>query len=364
MTPDIFPRLLLSCALCCAPFAAQTQGTPGPNPSQENPAFLTTDLQGQIASAPQARHPDGQPPIAQSDDGAWIAAYDPGAGGLVIRATSDPTLVQTVQIKALPPLPSEARLSVSASRQSFVLVPQGQAALFEIFYGANPPQFGFAHDWRIEGPVAQAQRFPVRKITLKSPLHDLFLDPSGEYVLGLDLAGQIRVTDLVIGQQVAQVPLPAEIRLLDHSLLRSGSGLTFAFAHQNAPGLSLIQAQTWTHQSLQTGPAPLSQLIGHPTSPWLWALTTGADQPASVLLIDTERGGTSQAYALPQGAKATGLSYSPTGDSVLLWLAQTDPAGILYPADGHSAPAMLTSAALETLLKDWDATTKPFGTGR
>lgn len=352
MNPDIFPRLLLSCALCCAPIATLSQNMSAPQPPQEQPTYPMSEQ--------QERHPNMPKTVVLSDDTAWGALYDPKAGGLTIRATGDPSDVQTIPLKAPAPLPLTARLSMSPSRHSFVLVPDRQTALFEVFYGSNPPQFGFAHDWRIEGPVAQPQKFPVRKVSLQAPLQDLFLDPSGEFVLGQDMAGDIRVTDLVIGQQVAQISLPGIPRFPERTQVKTRSGPAFVFAHQDTPGLSLIEAHSWSYRSIGPKQAHIRHLAGHPETPWLWALTNEAERPAFLMRIEVNYGAILQTISLPLATAATSLTYSPDGGTVLLQFAQADQAALLFPADGHSAPITLISEDLETLLQNW----RSFGIGR
>lgn len=251
--------LAVLCSLAPIGVSAQTDTTNAPFSYQlsEDGHLLKLDgLSGAVAAETATV---GTPDRVQlSEDGKWLAMTTRQPAALTIYATSDLSVAHQLRLEDKRGQPvAGAVLSLSTSRDSFVLALSDRPELWEVFYGPNPPQFGFAHDWRIEGPVDQPTAFPVRKITLRAALIDLILDPSGEYVLGDTGNGSICVTDLVIGQQVAQHDLPNGTLVTGLRLSASEDGVLVTLSGPGPAGLlfstkDLSKPQLLTHRDLLT----------------------------------------------------------------------------------------------------------------
>jgi len=185
--------------------------------------------------------------MAISADGQWLAVIGGKLDGLMIFATGDMLLVKT----AMPKVAKGALIGLTGVydnplRESFILPLTQAPKIWEVFYGAHPPAYGFAHDWRIEGPVPQATPFPDHQITTAAPLGNLAFDSSFEYVAGGMKEGGALVTDLVIGLQEAVIELPSQPDFAaGFRWLRKGQNV-MAVPHPQGGGVSLIDTDTWT----------------------------------------------------------------------------------------------------------------------
>jgi len=132
------------------------------------------------------------------------------------------------------------------SRESFILALGDAPKIWEVFYGPNPPAFGFAHDWRVEGPVPHSTPFPIRKITTPDILANFGFDPSHEYLLGAARQGGGMVIDLVIGQRVANLDLPQDPQF-DEGLIKTkdGEGYVMEIEYPEEETVWMIDMKTW-----------------------------------------------------------------------------------------------------------------------
>lgn len=102
-----------------------------------------------------------------------------------------------------------------AARESFVVALTDIADIWQISY-ANEPAPGFAgwvHDYRVEsGENTKSEAFPVRVIHLNYPALSLFIDPHGEFLIGVSAQGMLQVIDLdlarVVADQIKASPQP------------------------------------------------------------------------------------------------------------------------------------------------------------
>lgn len=184
--------------------------------------------------------------FAISADGKWLAVANTEPNTLTILATSDLSVAKLIEVKGDDGTPS--RLSGvynNPPRESFILALMDAPKIWEVFYGANPPQFGFAHDWRMEGPVPQSTPFPIRKITTPDILSNFGFDPSFEYVLAAARQGGGMVIDLVIGQKVADLDVPLNPQFSKGLIRKRGDTDVMAVPHSGQTSVSLIEMKTW-----------------------------------------------------------------------------------------------------------------------
>ncbi|WP_456388017.1 cytochrome D1 domain-containing protein [Profundibacter sp.] len=184
--------------------------------------------------------------FAISADGKWLAVANTAPTTLTILATADLSVAKLIEVKGDDGTPS--RLSGvynNPPRESFILALMDAPKIWEVFYGANPPAFGFAHDWRMEGPVSQKTPFPIRKITTTDILGNFGFDPSYEYVLAAARLGGGVVIDLVIGQKVADLDLPENPQFSEGVIHKHGDGYVLTITHLGEAVTSLIEMKTW-----------------------------------------------------------------------------------------------------------------------
>lgn len=184
--------------------------------------------------------------MAISADGKWLAVANTTPNTLTILAAADLSVAKVIMVKGGDGSPS--RLSGvyhNPPRESFVLALMDAPKIWEVFYSANPPAFGFAHDWRMEGPVPQSTPFPIRKITTPDILGGFGFDPSYEYVLAAARQGGGVVIDLVIGQKVADLDLPGNPQFDAGEIRKRDDGYVMALPHHEEAAAWLIDMKTW-----------------------------------------------------------------------------------------------------------------------
>ncbi len=97
-------------------------------------------------------------------------------------------------------------------RNSFIVTLKNSPELWEINYETPPPAgFGtWVHDYRKDSGEATITLFPIRRITVKKPLNDFFLDNSSINVISVSCNGEIVIVDLDIGKVVATFNLSSK----------------------------------------------------------------------------------------------------------------------------------------------------------
>ncbi|MCF6224691.1 MAG: hypothetical protein L3J22_00080 [Xanthomonadales bacterium] len=100
-------------------------------------------------------------------------------------------------------------------RESFVVALTDIAEIWQISYADKPPPgfAGWVHDYRVDsGENAIPEAFPVRVIHLNHPVLDLFVDPHGEFLVGVSAQGMLQVIDMdlarVVADQIKTSPQP------------------------------------------------------------------------------------------------------------------------------------------------------------
>lgn len=201
---------------------------------------LSQNQLGRVRAGSRSRN------FAISVDGKWLAVANTAPTTLTILATDDLSVAKVIAVKGDDGTPS--RLSGvynNPLRESFILALMDAPKIWEVFYGPNPPAFGFAHDWRMEGPVAQKTPFPIRKITTPDILSNFGFDPSYEYVLAAARLGGGVVIDLVIGQKVADLDLPGDPQFNMGEIWKRGDGYIMTIPHLGGPAVTMINMKTW-----------------------------------------------------------------------------------------------------------------------
>lgn len=272
--------------------------------------------------------------IAMSGDGKWLAVANYLPNSLTILSTEDLSVAEIHEVKGKDGTPSRVSAVYQAPpRESFVLALKDVPEIWEVFYGPNPPEMGFAHDWRIEGSVPQDTAFPIRRISTPDYLDDFFFDQSYEYVMGASRKGEGgQVIDLVIGQKVADLDLPGMPHL--------GSGITWALGdrtvmatpHLKDGVISVIDMESWkTVKRIETlGPGFFMR--SHENSPYVWADVFFGPNRDVMHVIDKQSLEIVTTLKPAPGKTVAHVEFTRDGSHALVSIWEDDGAVIVYDA--------------------------------
>lgn len=271
--------------------------------------------------------------IAVSVDGKWLAIANTLPKALTILSTEDLSVATVIEVKGGKGAPSRAAgVYNNPPRESFILALMDAPKIWEIFYGANPPQMGFAHDWRTEGPVPQSTPFPIRKITTADHLDDFVFDPTFEYVAGAARKGGGMVIDLVIGLKQADIDLTGRPLFGKGFAWKRGGANVIAVPHLTVPRVSVIDTKTW--QVVMHIPTQgVGQIIrSHEGSEYLWVTVAIDENQHSIHLIDKQTLKIGKTLGPMRRADMGGVAFSKDGGRVLISVGKDDGAVIVYDA--------------------------------
>lgn len=272
--------------------------------------------------------------IAMSHDGKWLAVANYLPNTLTILSTADLSVAEVHEIKGKDGTPSRVSAVYQAPpRESFVLALKDVPEIWEVFYGPNPPQFGFAHDYRIEGPVKNPAPFPIRKITTPDYLDDFFFDQSYEYVMGASRSGEGGlVIDLVIGQKTADLDLPGMPHLGSGITWKYGDSTVMATPHLKEGTISVIDMKTWkTVKRIETQ-GPGFFMRSHENSPYVWADVFFGPNKDVMHIIDKESLEIVKTLKPEPGATVAHVEFTRDGSHALVSIWEDEGAVIVYDA--------------------------------
>jgi DNA-binding beta-propeller fold protein YncE len=272
--------------------------------------------------------------IAMSGDGEWIAVANYLPNTLTILSTEDLRVAEVHEIKGKDGTPSRVSAVYQAPpRESFVLALKDVPEIWEVFYGANPPQFGFAHDWRTEGPVAQDTAFPVRKITTPDYLDDFFFDQSYEYVMGASRKGEGgQVIDLVIGHKVADLDLPGMPHLGSGTTWKWGDTTVMATPHLKDGTVSVIDMASWETIKRIPTLGPGFFMRSHEKSKYLWVDVFFGPNKDVMHVIDKDSLEIVKTLRPVPGATVAHVEFTRDGSRALVSVWEEDGAVLVYDA--------------------------------
>jgi hypothetical protein len=205
--------------------------------------------------------------------------------------------------------------------------------IWEVFYGPNPPHYGFAHDWRIEGPAPQTKPFPIRKITTPDYLDDFFFDQSYEYVMGASRSGDGgQVIDLVIGHKIADLDLPGMPHLGSGITWKHGDTTVMATPHLKGGTVSVIDMKTWeTVKQIETQ-GPGFFMRSHENSPYVWVDVFFGPNKDLMHVIDKQSLEIVKTLRPEPGATVAHVEFTQDGKHALVSIWEDDGAVIVYDA--------------------------------
>ncbi|NNE80571.1 MAG: cytochrome C oxidase Cbb3 [Silicimonas sp.] len=272
--------------------------------------------------------------IAISHDGKWLAVANYLPMTLTILSTEDLSVAEVKEVRGKNgELSRVSAVYQAPPRESFVLALKDIPEVWEVFYGENPPFYGFVHDYRDEGPLGYDEPFPVRVIKVPDILDDFFFDQSYEYVMGASRendGGQ--VIDLVIGMKVADLELPGMPHLGSGITWERGDTTVMATPHLREGVVSIIDMKSWETLEKVTTDGPGFFLRSHENTPYLWADVFFGPNRDVMHVIDKESLEIVKTLRPSPGQTAAHVEFDRTGEHALVSLWEQDGAVIVYDA--------------------------------
>lgn len=272
--------------------------------------------------------------IAMSADGNWLAVANYLPMTLTILSTKDLSVAEVKEVVGKNGEASRVSAVYQAPpRESFVLALKDVPEIWEVFYGENPPFYGFVHDYRDEGVLGYDEPFPVRQIKLNDVMDDFFFSQDYEYVMGASRDGMGgHVVDLVIGQTVAELDLPGMPHL--------GSGITWerdgstvmATPHLRDSLLSVIDMKSWETIAQIATEGPGFFLRSHENTPYLWADVFFGPNRDVMHVIDKQSLEIVKSLRPAEGKTVAHVEFDRYGKYALVSIWEQDGAVIVYDA--------------------------------
>ncbi len=277
--------------------------------------------------------------IAMSGDGKWLAVANYLPNTLTILSTDDLSVAEVHDVKGKDGTPSRVSAVYQAPpRESFVLALKDVPEIWEVSYSKHPDlnyfAGGLAHDWKIEGPVPQDTRFPIRKITTPDYLDDFFFDQTYEYVMGASRKGEDGlVIDLVIGQKVADLELAGMPHLGSGITWQHGDSTVMATPHLKDATISVIDMETWKTVKTIPTEGPGFFMRSHKNSKYVWADVFFGPNKDVMHIIDKETLEIVKSMRPVPGATVAHVEFTKDGSHALVSVWEDDGEVLVYDAE-------------------------------
>ncbi len=272
--------------------------------------------------------------IAISADDKWLAIVTPPPHALTILSATDLTAAAVIKVTGGDGAPSRVSgVYNNPQRESFIIALKDAPKVWEIFYGPNPPAMGFAHDWRIEGPVKPSRPFPIRRISTPDFLDDLVFDPSHEYVIGAARQGGGMVIDLVIGHKVADLDLSGAPHFGAGIIWKQGDANVMGIPHQQDAAVSVIEMGSWKTLGRITTQGPGLFVYSHANSNYFWAGVSIGQNKSVVHVIDKQTLKIVKTLHPAPDASLAQVAFGRTANQMLALSKEEGGAIIIYDTD-------------------------------
>jgi DNA-binding beta-propeller fold protein YncE len=273
--------------------------------------------------------------LAVSGDGRFVMVANYLPHTLVILDAGDLSLERVIPV--VDEHGTSSRVSAvydAGPRASFIAALKDLKEVWEIQYGDNPVYYGYVHDYRIEGPPAIAERFPIRRIRLDDYLDDFFFDPDYAHIIGAARnAKNGQVVNLTVGRKIADIDLPG--------LPHLGSGITWDYQGTTVlatPNLresvvSIIDMKTWkTLRRIDTlGPGFFMR--SHEKSRYAWVDVFFGPNKDAIHVIDKKSLEIVRTLRPAPGKTAAHVEFTRDGRYALVSIWDMDGALVVYDAD-------------------------------
>ena len=273
--------------------------------------------------------------IALSHDGKWLAVANYLPNTLSILSAEDLSAAIVHEIKGKDGSPSRVSAVYTVPpRESFVLALKDVPETWEVFYGENPPFYGFVHDYKVEGPPEERVPFPRRRMMVGGVIDDFFFDPSFEYAMGAKAGGDGgAVVDLVIGHKIADLDLPGLPRLGSAVAMEFQGRDVIVTPHLRADTFSVVDMESWQTVKRIATEGPGFFMRDHAGSPYLWGDVFFGPNKDKVHVLDRETLEIVKTLQPVPGAALGHVEFTRDGKYALVSVWEEDGAVIVYDAN-------------------------------
>jgi len=272
--------------------------------------------------------------LAVSGDGRYVLVGNYLPHTLVLLRASDLGVEQVIAVSDGNGKTSRVSAVYDAApRRSFIAALKDLPEVWEIQYADEPVYYGRVHDYRVEGPPAVSERFPVRRIVLDDYLDDFFFDPPYENLIGAARnARNGQVVSLLVGRKIADIALSG--------LPHLGSGITWDYQGKTVmatPNLkqheiTVIEMGTWQVVKRIATLGPGFFMRSHDNTRYAWAdVFFGKDRDA-VHVIDKTTLEIAATLRPSPGKTAAHVEFTRDGRHALLSIWDMDGAIVVYDA--------------------------------
>ncbi|WP_350332926.1 cytochrome D1 domain-containing protein [Coralliovum pocilloporae] len=273
--------------------------------------------------------------IALSSDNKHIALANYLPHTLVILSADDLSVEKIIDIKGSDGKTSRVSAVYQAPpRNSFIMALKDIPEVWEVFYGEDPPFYGFVHDYRDEGPPEQTDPFPVRRIKLDDYLDDFFFDQKYEFLMGAARnAKNGQVVDLVIGRKISDLALSG--------LPHLGSGISWnwqgktvmATPHLRDSKISVIDMKDWSVVKTIPTKGPGFFMRSHEKSRYAWTDVFFGPNKDLMHIIDKQTLEIVRTLKPAPGKTAAHIEFDRDGSHAILSIWENDGAIVIYNAE-------------------------------
>jgi len=270
--------------------------------------------------------------LAVSGDGRYVMVGNYLPHTLVVLRAADLALEKLIPVEDGEG--NGSRVSAvydAAPRQSFIAALEDIPEVWEIQYAERPVYYGRVHDWRVEGPPAITERFPVRRIVLDDYLDDFFFDPPYHNLIGAARnARNGQVVSLLAGRKVADLPLTG--------LPHLGSGITWerdgttvlATPNLRAPEVTVIELGSWKLVRRIPTLGPGFFLRSHDATRYAFADVFFGEHRDAVHVIDKQTLSIVKTLRPRPGSTAAHVEFTRDGRHALVSIWEMDGALVVY----------------------------------
>ena len=273
--------------------------------------------------------------VSADDRYVMVGNYLPHS--LVLLDARDLSLVQVIPVTDDHGASSRVSAVYTAPpRETFIVALKDLQEIWEISYADDPPPVyrGLVHDYRMEEGLAEAGRFPIRRIRLDDYVDDFFFDPDYRHLIGAARNSHNgQVVQLEVGRKIAEVDLAGMPHL--------GSGITWPYQDTTilaTPNLkdgvvSIIDTRDWTTLKKIDTLGPGFFMRSHEYSRYAWVdVFSGPDRDA-VHVIDKQTLEIARTLRPAPGKTSAHVEFTRDGKYALLSIWDMDGAIVVYDAD-------------------------------
>ncbi len=302
--------------------------------------------------------------LAVSGDGRYVMVANYLPHTLVVLDAADLSLLQVIPVGDGHGATSRVSAVYDAApRQSFIAALKDIPEVWEIQYADEPQYYGRVHDWRVEGPPAITERFPVRRIRLQDYLDDFFFDPPYHNLIGAARNGNNgQVVSLLVGRKVAEIDLTG--------LPHLGSGITWdwqgrpvlATPNLKKAEITVIELGTWKVVKRIPTLGPGFFMRSHDASPYAFADVFFGEHRDAVHVIDKASLEIVQTLRPAPGKTAAHAEFTRDGRYALVSVWDMDGALVVYDATTLTEVKRLPMVKPSGKYNVWNKITRERGT--